>query len=78
MRTVLVCRDLPYPPNSGSPIRMWQQLLIRDWSVIVDSDGAERPTLMTDMMRWSRDELCDIMFELMRDVLYPPGGEALS
>jgi len=45
--------------------------LIRDWSVIVESDGSERPTLMTDMMRLSRDELCDIMFELMRDGLYP-------
>ena len=26
MSTVLICRELPYPPTTGAPLRMWQQL----------------------------------------------------
>ncbi len=40
--------------------------LIKSWSVIVESDGSERPMLATDMMRLSHDERRDITFELIR------------
>jgi len=26
MKTLLVCRDAPYPPTTGSPLRLWQQV----------------------------------------------------
>jgi glycosyltransferase involved in cell wall biosynthesis len=40
-RTLLVCRDVPYPPRSGAPLRLWQHVnvLAREGPVHVFSIG---------------------------------------
>jgi polysaccharide biosynthesis protein PslH len=54
VRTLLVCRDVPYPPITGAPLRLWQQvnLLHSLGSVFVfsigPSDAEERTPLIDE------------------------------